>query len=468
MARHVPSESSRDILCARATPPGAGAIAIVRLSGAGCHELARTLFRPYGSMDLSRPEPGRLILGRLDQHGADIEEGFAVFWYAPRSYTGEEMVEFQTHGSPVAVSQVIEACQQIGARLARPGEFTRRAYLNGKMDLAQAEAVCDLISAHTQAAARAALAQLGGGLSEHLAAIRDQLILITAELEAWVDYPEEGLEFSTRERLGGATNACRDELSRLLESAQRGTHLRDGARVVLGGRPNAGKSSLFNLLVRRERALVTPHPGTTRDTVEAELDLAGIPVTLVDTAGLRADPGEIEAMGIERALGEFRAADLILFLIDASGPDPRANDEYTHVRQRPHFVIANKIDLAPLEASGLLAERFNAPSRLGFLPLSAKTRDGVAQLEARLIDALGRADERTEGTLVTNRRHVEALRAASAELTRAAEGLATGLAPELLVVHLTETIGAMDSITGRQGLDEDVLDRIFATFCLGK
>lgn len=410
-----------------------------------------------------------MILGHVCQpEGERIEEGFAIFWRGPRSYTGEDMVEFQTHGSPVGVSQVLEACQVAGARLARPGEFTRRAYLNGKMDLAQAEAVCDLISAHTEAAARAALAQLGGGLSDRLEAIRDRLVPVAAELEASVDYPEEGLEFATRDRLLAAIEESRRELGRLLESAQRGTHLRDGVRLVLGGRPNAGKSSLFNLLVRRERALVTPHPGTTRDTVEAEFDLAGIPVTIVDTAGLRADAGEIEAMGIERALGEFRAADLVLFLIDASGPDPRAIEEYSHVSDRPHFVVANKLDAANAAEAAALPDRFHGPGRRGFLALSAKTRDGVAELERRLVDFLGRAEERAEGALVTNRRHVDAIRTAAQELVSAAEGLAADQSPELLVVSLTEAIGSLDTITGRQGLDEDVLDAIFATFCLGK
>jgi tRNA modification GTPase len=470
MARAVPRESSGDTIVARATAAGDAAIAIVRVSGAGAHPIAGALF--VADRPGAPPEVGRMVLGRLRDgaSGVDLDRVLAVRWQAPHSYTGEDMIEFHLHGSSVLAEAVVSACQRAGARLARAGEFTRRAYLNGKLDLAQAEAVCDLIRARTEAAGRAALAQLNGGLSRRLEAVRARLVPVVAELEAHVDFPEEGLEFSTRSRLGAVVDSAIVELQELVAGARRGRFLREGARVVLAGPPNAGKSSLFNLLLRRERALVTPHPGTTRDALEAQVDLAGVPVTLVDTAGLRAHPEPIESMGIARAREEVLGADVVVFLIDASSA-ASAPEDYARLRELPHLVVANKVDLLGEEGrAGLerLAAQFSGSGRRAFVGLSVTARTGFEVFEEALARELTAAGLHESGSLVTNRRHATALEGALAGLQTAAEGLASELSPEFIVVDLTEAIAGIDAVTGREGLDEEVLDAIFSTFCLGK
>ncbi len=460
MPRAVPSESAKDIIVARATAAGQAPVAIVRVSGPNLAEYYQLLFRPASGA--GRAEAGKLTLGRLQSTEGEIDEALAVMWKAPRSFTGEDVIEFHLHGSTAIVHRTIEACVANGARVARPGEFTRRAYLNGRLDLAQAEAVCDLIRSQTDAAGRAALAQLSGGLSKELAAIREGLVPVVAELEAHIDFPEENLPSTTRERLGSAVDSCSRRIFGLIDSATRGTRLQEGARVVLAGPPNAGKSSLFNLLLKRERALVTPHAGTTRDTIEAEVDLGGVPVTLVDTAGLRDGAEEIETMGIGRTREELQGADLVLFLLAPSPPEAAAG-EYLRLKDVPHLLVLTKSDL-DLESNRSVEQ---LPGCQGLLSVSVLTRDGIGKLEEMMLKAID-AGESAEGALVTSRRHLQALNEAKTSLQRSAEGIASSLSPEFVVVDLTEAVAAIDRITGHAELDEDVLDAIFSTFCLGK
>jgi tRNA modification GTPase len=470
MARTLPTTSERDTITACATGPGPGAIAIVRLSGPAAHAIADRVFTP--DAEGRTPEPARLLAGRLHRAGdaaAVVDACLAVRWVAPHSYTGENVVEFHLHGSPAVVDATIAACLAAGARLARPGEFTRRAFENGRLDLAQAQAVCDLIGARTEAAGRVALAQLSGGLSKRLARVRDAIVPLVAELEAHVDFPEEGLELSTRERLGGQLDAAIMSLEELLEGAGRGLALREGARVVLAGRPNAGKSSLFNALVGRERALVTPHPGTTRDTVEAEVELHGVPLTLVDTAGLRDTAEEIEALGIQRSRGEMRSADLILFLAESTDEPATVRAEYAAVAALPHVLAVTKCELAGDERCARLAGLLAGDGRVGVVVLSVAERRGLDTLERAVLGHLqGRPSAEAETPLVSHRRHVTALRHAMNYLATAAEGLQSGFSPEFIVVDLTAAIAQIDDLTGRNTLDEDVLDQIFSRFCLGK
>lgn len=466
MARTVAAHGENDLIAAPATAPGAGAIAIVRLSGPGATDAAGRLF----SHPLSDAEAGSLTLGTL-MHPATkepIDRCMAVRWVAARSYTGEEVVEFHLHGSPAIVDRVMEACVGAGARVARPGEFTRRAFLNGKIDLAQAEAINDLARAQTDEARRAALAQLAGGLSAQLEAIRGELVRVTAELEAAIDFPEEGIEPASRTHLLAMLDAAATQLRRLLESFGRGRLLQRGARIVFAGPPNAGKSSLLNAILGRERAIVTPHAGTTRDSIEAVIDLEGIPVTLVDTAGLRANPEEIEALGIEKTREEMQAADLVLFMVDYRERDA-AFGEYASIRHLDHLVVFNKAEhLAGILMGGGGFEA-GPGNRHGIHFVSARERQGIERLEQAMLEYLrGQGSEGGGNAVITSARHAEALRGAQGALSGAREGLAGGVSPELVVVDLQTAISSLDTITGRRELDEEILDMIFSRFCLGK
>lgn len=467
MARNTKAAAAADLIAAPATASGAAAIAIVRLTGSGAARAAQQIF----DGPLEAAEPGRLVLGFLREApaGPRADQCLAARWAAPRSFTGEEMVEFHLHGSPAIVEAALRACLAAGARLAEPGEFTRRAYLNGKLDLAQAEAVAALTAARTSAAARASLAQLQGGLSARLARVRHDLVQVTAELEAAVDYPEEDIPSLDRSRLEANTRGALEEVQALLASYDRGRRLSAGATVALAGAPNAGKSSLFNALLRRERAIVTPHAGTTRDTIEATVDLRGIPLTLIDTAGLRANPEEIEALGIARSREVMEAADVILFLADPTAPleEPRA--EYHRLAALPHFLVINKTDLLAGEKAEQLAGQFRGKGRAGVLLISTTQRQGLEDLEDALVRHLGaEASEGGAECTVTNARHGAALREAARSLETALEGIAGPLSPEFIVVDLANALSELDSITGKGDLDEDILDAVFSTFCLGK
>jgi tRNA modification GTPase len=463
-----PGHSDRDVIVAPATAPGASAVAIVRLSGPGTHELLRSLFRPgKQGRDFATSDWGRLVLGDvLDGDGTVIDRCLAVAWRAPRSYTGEDTAELHLHGAQAIVRRVVSRAVELGARPARPGEFTRRAFLNGRLDLAQAEAVGELVQSETEAAARAALGRLRGGLSHRLIAIRAELIPVLAELEATIDFPEEGIEASTRQRLGQRIEYALLGINALLESFKRGRVLREGMRVVLAGPPNAGKSSLFNLLVGRERALVSPHPGTTRDTVEAQVEIAGVAVTLVDTAGLRALPEEIEAMGIAKTHEEIQSAALVVFVVDSTDP-AGAHEEYRKISGVPHLLVFNKIDRMSQPAKE--PERVLHPANaLGVVRLSTVTSVGFSELEGLIRSRLGEKPTEENNPMITSERHALALGKARLAIETVAEGIASAVSPEFLALDLAEGMTHIDSITGRGGLDEEVLDAIFSQFCLGK
>lgn len=466
MARSTYSETAKDTIIARATPNGDGAIAVIRISGSDAISISNQVFKSR-EKSLGNATPRTAMLGTFFDPTTDheIDQGLCLVWKNPNSFTGEDLCEFHLHGSSVIVSQVIQACLAQGARLARAGEFSQRAYHNGKIDLAQAEAICDLVSSRTEDAGRAALHQLRGGLSEKLTAIRDALVPVVAELEAHVDFPEEGIEGRTRNRLGKVVDQQRKLLDDWLSTSKRGQYLRSGVRIALAGPPNAGKSSLFNALLKRERALVTPHAGTTRDTLEAEIDLMGLPMTLVDTAGLRQTQEEIEAMGIDRARQEFKQCDLLLFLVDAQQPKD-AIDEYGSVKDFPHLVIINKSDLISEEFED--RDSLKSSKRLGLIRLSATTQEGMEKLESELVAHFGGRSQDQQDAMITNSRHINAITRSIEHLETASEAVSSGISPEFILVDLTEAIGALDSITGRQTLDEDVLDQIFSTFCLGK
>ncbi len=445
------------------------------MSGKTAVAIADRLFTASSGADLREIPDRALTLGALHESpgGPRVDQCLVAVWRAPHSYTGEDVTEFHLHGGPRIVTQALDALVREGARPAAPGEFTRRAFLNGRMDLAQAEAVADLIAAETDRAARCALAQLAGGLSQRIHALRDRLVTATAQLEAFIDFPDEELPEEDREQIGAALETGLREMDALLADARRGRPLREGARVAIAGRPNAGKSSLLNALVGRERAIVAPHPGTTRDTIEAEIDLRGIPTVLVDMAGLRAGPEAVEALGIERAHQEIAAADVVIFLLDGTLPiDDTDREAFRALCERPNLIAINKNDL-PAAYSRADAERnFTAPTTRALLSISAQTREGLGDLERELVEAVAgdtaAALDRMETPLVANSRHIQLLEVSREGLRRASEGLAGRLAFELVAVDLRECLQALGCITGHGDLSEDILDAIFSTFCIGK
>lgn len=465
------NNSAFDTIVAPATPPGHGAISIVRLSGPQSQALLSNHFKAITNRRaVNSFSHSRLVLGDFYSPGSaePIDRVLAVMMYGPHSYTGEDVAEVHCHGSPAVVAQIVETLCRAGARPAQPGEFTRRAFLNGRIDLAQAEAICDLVRSATSAASRLAFRQLTGQLSEQVGRVRQHLVDVAAEMEARLDFPEEEIEPADRQRLESLLQSGTTALEDLLRQGRRGRVFRDGARIVLAGRPNVGKSSLLNALAGRERALVSPHPGTTRDTIECTLDIEGIPATLVDTAGWRAGRDEIERMGVERTDGELAGADLILWIVDASEP---LNDEDTAIARRlaalPVIVVGNKSDLPSAMESGTI--RMLGFAAQAMCRVSALRREGIGELEQQIVGFLMHNQERASGEspVVSNARHLTLLERAREAAGNATGALRNNLSGDLVMVDIRAALAPLDEILGRR-FDEDVLDAIFSRFCIGK
>lgn len=453
-------EVMEDVIVAQATAPGQGALAIVRIDGAGAAGVMARIFYPANPRIVPAERPREMILGRwvCPDSGEILDEGLAVFFRGPSSFTGNDCAEWHCHGGPATVRLLIEAARQAGARPAEPGEFTRRAFLNGKLDLAQAEAVAELINAQTVAAARMARAQLDGALSERIRAMRETLIGLTAEIEARIDFPEEDIEPEARDRLAETFAELESGLRLLLETRRRGQLLREGARVALVGAPNAGKSSLFNALARMERAIVTPHPGTTRDTVECTIDLGGAPVTIVDTAGLRESADPVERIGVERSRAEIERAECVVWVRDLTALGGDEDNPLKGVDRIPELTVWNKIDAVD-----------GAPARLvdGEPCISAVRGDGLRELEGLLLEFLTSGNGELDGAMAVNQRHGELLESATRSLKTARRAFLDGASGEFVIVDLREALDAIGAVLGLETGDA-VLDRIFNQFCLGK
>ncbi|MFN9204078.1 MAG: tRNA uridine-5-carboxymethylaminomethyl(34) synthesis GTPase MnmE [Gemmatimonas sp.] len=454
-----------DTIVATATAPGRGAVAVIRLSGARAKENARAL-GAFGGLGGATPIPRRTSMVALvhPDSGEPLDAVLVTWFAAPRSYTGEDVVEIATHGGLVSPARVLAACQAAGARLALPGEFTRRAVGNGRLDLLQAEAVADLIDARTSAMHRQALAQLDGGLSRRLQALREEVIHLEALLAYDIDFPEEDDGPIAPARIADAAAALREALVALLRTAPRGAMVRDGVLVVIAGPPNAGKSSLFNALLGDARAIVTPIPGTTRDAIEALLDRQPVPLRLVDTAGLRDTDDEVERLGIEVSARYLSQAQVVLACGATAAEVAHTLDV---VRPRTPGVVVpvrTKQDLAT-SAHGADAE-----GAATAVPVSAERGDGLDALLAAIDAAVSETAplRPDEPVVVTRERHRAGLSGALEEIDAFAQAWATGaLPPPVAAVHLlaareaiAELIGVVDT--------EDVLDRVFRDFCIGK
>ncbi|WP_372716437.1 tRNA uridine-5-carboxymethylaminomethyl(34) synthesis GTPase MnmE [Immundisolibacter sp.] len=442
--------AATDTIAAIATPPGRGGVGMVRISGPAAAAICQAL---TGSL----PPPRQAQLASF--HDADaqaIDRGLCLYFPAPRSFTGEDVVELHGHGGPVVMDMLLARVLALGARQAGPGEFSQRAFLNDKLDLAQAEAVADLIDAASTAGARAALRSLDGALSREVAALSERLIQLRVQIEAGLDFPDEELDLLADGRLVAAAAALADDLGALVERAGEGRLLRDGVTVVLAGSPNVGKSSLLNALVQREAAIVTAIAGTTRDVLREYLAIDGLPLHLVDTAGLRDSQDPIEQEGVRRARLEIARADHLLFVTQAGAPEQPPPDLLAQAAAVTRVI--NKIDIShdlPRSVVGVWTDIY----------LSARTGAGLDLLRSRICAAAGFAG--AEGQFSARRRHVEALRQATEATTRSATLLATGAGSELAAEELRLAQQALGEITGTVSSD-DLLGRIFSSFCLGK
>lgn len=451
-----------DTIVALATPPGVGAIGVIRLSGSSALSIADRLFL---SKKLSDQASHTLHVGLLTYQAHTLDEVVVSLYKNPRSYTGEDVVEFSCHGSPYVLQEIVAACMAEGARLARPGEFTQRAFLKGKLDLTQAEAVADIIAASTRAAQRTALQGLKGGFSEALSALREKLLQFSALLELELDFSQEDVEFAERDQLRSLLEQLERSTATLLHSFQLGNAIRNGVSVAIIGKPNAGKSTLLNSLLNENRALVSDIPGTTRDTIEEVLNIEGILFRLIDTAGLREHTDDrIESAGMERSLQKMRSADLVLYVFDVTAPA----EEVIAWQQRAvaeglrYLLVANKSDLA--EGAPLLSKH---PDLNKALLIAAKTQQGLKDLTDAMVAKVltGRLD--TEHTIVTNVRHFQALQEVHQALLDAQKGLANALPGDLLALELRRCLHYLGEITG-EITNEDQLDYIFSKFCIGK
>jgi tRNA modification GTPase len=453
-----------DTIAAAATPPIPSAIGILRLSGPKAGETAAAVFRPAAGGSLLDKPPRKLIYGALlDKNGAPIDQVLATWSPGPGTYTGEDTAELQCHGAPAVLALGLEALFAHGARQALAGEFTRRAFLNGRMDLAQAEAVIDLIDADSAEAARNAYGQLTGALSRRVDAIYDGLTDVLAHFHAVLDYPDEDIDPFTADTLRSALAQARTGLEELLATYDRGSLLSEGVPCAIVGRPNVGKSSLLNALLGYERAIVTHLPGTTRDTLEERVRLGGVLLRLVDTAGLRAAHDPVERLGVDRSRAALKRARLALLVLDGSQPLTAEDEAAIQAAQAARLLICvvNKSDLPLALDLGALAQRF---PRL--CPVCAATGAGLEELEAQIAACFPAGGEEA-GSLLTNARQQEAAARARACVAAALEGLERGVTPDALLTDAEEALSALGELTGRT-VREDITQRIFSRFCVGK
>jgi tRNA modification GTPase len=450
----------QDTIAAQATAPGRGGVGIIRVSGRRAGDIAQSILGHI-------PKPRYAHYGAFhDTQGQEIDQGIALYFPGPNSFTGEDVLELQGHGGPVVMDFLLKRVLTLGARLANPGEFSERAFLNDKLDLAQAEAIADLIDASSVQAAQSALRSLQGEFSRRIHALVEALIQLRIYVEAAIDFPEEEIDFLADGKVLGDLLAIIDQLQAVQNEARQGSLLREGMSVVIAGRPNAGKSSLLNALAGRETAIVTDIAGTTRDVLREHIHIDGMPLHIIDTAGLRDAPDEVERIGIDRAWQEIRKADRILMMADSTQTSATAPDELWHdfVEQLPDLskvtVIRNKADISG-EKTG--------KQQVGehtLISLSAKNGEGIDLLREHLKDCMG-FQSTTEGGFMARRRHLDALERAHALLQTGRDQLEHQGAGELLAEDLRQAQQVLNEITGEFSSD-DLLGRIFSSFCIGK
>lgn len=450
-----------DIIVALATPQGVGAIAVIRLSGNGCIELMGKLFP---SKDLTKQSPNTIHVGLMKDGDQHIDEVVISIFKAPKSYTGEDVIEISCHGSGYIIQQIIETCIRKGARLAKPGEFTLRAFLNGKMDLVQAEAVADLIASGTKAAQETALNQVRGGFSHVLTNLREELITFSALIELELDFSQEDVEFADRSQLKNVIDHMDKTVNELLLSFQLGNVIKNGVSVAIIGKPNAGKSTLLNTLLRENRAIVSSIAGTTRDTIEEVLNIHGILFRLIDTAGMRESLDEIESIGVEKSKEKMKSADLVVYLFDAndtSEEELKSIEVEFNLLSKKYLLVGNKID----DINNL--NKLNTAIDQKILYISAKHDLSIDLLKKQLTDAIIEGTLNTEQTIVTNARHYQSLQKLADIIHTIKKGMKDNLPGDLLAIDIRQCLYHLGDITGKI-TNEDQLDYIFSKFCIGK
>lgn len=458
---------SDDVIAAISTPVGTGGIGIVRLSGAESLQVAdRVFMSPSGKSVTSFPSHTIHYGHVVGRDGAVIDEVMLTVMRAPKTYTREDIVEINCHGGNIVVGMVLQAVIDAGARLADPGEFTQRAFVNGRIDLSQAEAVMDVIDAKTEAGVSYSLNQLSGGLSKKYQGIDDELLHLLTYIDAALDYPEYDVEEVTEQELDQNIHHMIDEIDELLQSAKVGKVVRDGIDTVILGEPNVGKSSLMNKLLHEEKALVTNIPGTTRDTIEDYLNIGGVPFHIIDTAGIRETDDVIEKMGVERAKQMVNQAELVLYIEDVSRETSNGDQKWMSLLEGKKVLhIYNKSDLIDEDDQASLKDHLNDNQ----IVLSVKSEEGLQTLKHKMVEMAVGSDSvvRKDDPIVSNVRHISLLKQVRQNLESALESMAMGMSVDIVAIDLKDALDNLRKITG-QSLGDDIIDQIFANFCLGK
>lgn len=451
-----------DTIVAMATPPGVGAIGVIRVSG---KDTFRVLDEMFPSKDLFKQHSHTIQVGLLQDQGQLLDEVVLSLFKGPRSYTGEDVIEISCHGSPFIQENIIRAITRKGVRMAKPGEFTQRAFLNGKLDLTQAEAVADLIASNTEASRRAALHTMRGGFSSDLKQLREQLIRFSAMIELELDFSQEDVEFADRSALEQLVNQLAVSTHQLISSFQLGNVIKNGVQVAIIGKPNAGKSTLLNTLLNENRAIVSEIAGTTRDTIEEILNIKGILFRLIDTAGIREHTQDvIESIGVEKSYEKMRAANIVVYLFDVNEINAATLQEMVAVFEKEnirYLLVGNKVDGREQQVQ----EQFSAFPEIVFI--SAKAQTHINELKEALVHKAIDGDIYAESTIVTNARHYEALQKLGQALADVQRGLEDKVPGDLLAIDIRQCLHYLGTITG-QITNEDQLDYIFSKFCIGK
>ncbi|PWS29341.1 tRNA uridine-5-carboxymethylaminomethyl(34) synthesis GTPase MnmE [Pedobacter yonginense] len=451
--------NTQETIIALSTPPGSGAIGVIRLSGPDAIRLTNEVFV---GKDLEKQASHTLHFGLIKDGEQLIDEVVAGLFVAPKSYTKENVVEISCHGSNYIIQQIINLLIGKGARAAKPGEFTLRAFLNGAFDLSQAEAVADLIASNSKASHDVALQQMRGGFANELKGLREQLIHFASMIELELDFAEEDVEFANRDQLRNLVTKINYVLQRLISSFELGNVIKNGVPIVIAGKPNVGKSTLLNALLNEERAIVSDIAGTTRDTIEDELNIGGVVFRFIDTAGIRDTADIIEALGVERTLEKMKLAKLIIYMADASQTVPELDEQIRGLAKLeiPYLILLNKADL-------LSSEQRESFTALGVVFIAAKDKVGIDELKVTLLEQVNLHHINTNETLVTNIRHVEALKQTETALQRVLQNVDNPVTSDFLAMDIKQALHYLGEITGTVTTD-DLLENIFTKFCIGK